>query len=417
MDTIRIDIPDGLLRSMGSSPETAAGEIRVSMAVRWYGDRRIDLKNAAQFAGLSEPKLLESFIADRLSAAGESRDEMAYARALEQIDWLSRRPERNAAIEWVRSFQRAEPRARALCFLAEGSERQQRNQLLSEAREAALNITVEPNRSRLLAKLAAQLTSAGEHQAAMAAAEAIGNERLRVDCMVEIAPSFTPAQLAKAIDSAKAIRDDEARQRALNCLSLILGTPGTPLPARSAVDSRNGSGRFSTKEAESHYRTLGRWKGPASTREAQKASREFWRRSADPGIRWLVRRLRSERRVDALHGAASLLADLGTNSIKPILKELKRDPSTDQSLALLQALSWIAESVNPELKTIGAEVVLARFLQHHEPDLREAAARAMRTLAPDRSSHWLRNRLRDEQSADVRATLEEELAVDDPARA
>ena len=60
--------------------------------------------------------------------------------------------------------------------------------------------------------------------------------------------------------------------------------------------------------------------------------------------------------MDALHGAASLLADLGAECIKPILKELRRQPTVDQALALLQALSWIAESANPKLRAIEAEV-------------------------------------------------------------
>lgn len=417
MDTIRIDVPDGLLASMEISPETVADEIRVSMAVRWYAARRIELRRAAQFAGLSEAKFVASFVDDRLRATGDSRNEMAYARALEEMRNLFRGAERNAAIEWVRSFKDPEARAYALSSLADELESQQRNQLLTEAHQAALTIRGEPNRSQLLAKLAAPLASAGQYQVALAAVQAMRDESSRADCLVRIAPSLPPAEQATAIESARAIRNDVARDRALEGLALVFGTPAISPPPKGPVDTKNGSALFSTDEAESHYRTLGCWKGPASSSEMQESSREYWRRLAEPGVRWLVRRLRNERRVDALHGAASLLADLGVDCIKPILKELRREPTVDQALALLQALSWIAESSNPRLKTIEAEVVLAAFLQHEQPDLREAAARAMRLLTPERSSHWLVSRLRDEPSADVRATLEEELAVCQPGRA
>jgi hypothetical protein len=49
-------------------------------------------------------------------------------------------------------------------------------------------------------------------------------------------------------------------------------------------------------------------------------------------------------------------------------------------------------------------------LQDEDPDMREAAACAMRLLNPPRAIRWLEHRLRNEPDAEVRRTIEEELA-------
>ncbi len=169
--------------------------------------------------------------------------------------------------------------------------------------------------------------------------------------------------------------------------------------------------RSFSEEAEMHYRAVGRWKGPGAAKEAQEASRSFWRDSGERGARWLIRRLLYEHRVDALHGGASLLSDLGEVSFKPILKALRSDPAPDQACSLLQALAWLGEATSANWPTsLQAELTLADYLQRDDPDLREAAARAMRLLIPTRAVLWLKYRLRDEADPDVRKALEEELA-------
>ena len=86
-----------------------------------------------------------------------------------------------------------------------------------------------------------------------------------------------------------------------------------------------------------------------------------------------------------LHDAAALLADLGRASIGPIIEELDHDPAPDQALALFVALVRLGDS-HERLTLEGAqgELVLADLLQHDDPDIREAAACAMRLLRPER---------------------------------
>jgi len=51
-------------------------------------------------------------------------------------------------------------------------------------------------------------------------------------------------------------------------------------------------------------------------------------------------------------------------------------------------------------------LVLADLLQHDDPDIREAAAHAMRLLRPDRAERWLGHRLRDEKNPEVVEAIE-----------
>jgi len=117
---------------------------------------------------------------------------------------------------------------------------------------------------------------------------------------------------------------------------------------------------------------LGNWKNPESVR---RAARDFWGASGGEGIRWLVSRLRDEVQVEAIHAASSLLARLGEAAIGPAIEELANAPTPDQALALLNALGSLgAAESRPTLEGALADRVLADFLQHDDPDLREAAA-------------------------------------------
>lgn len=170
---------------------------------------------------------------------------------------------------------------------------------------------------------------------------------------------------------------------------------------------REGPAReFRPDEAERHFRGLGNWKHP----ETGRAARDYWFGAGAQGVEWLVRRLRSETHVEALHDAAALLTDLGRASVGPIIEELDRDPAADQALALLRALGWLGEShERPTLEGAQGELILADLLQHDDPDIREAAACAMRLLRPERAAHWLTRRGRVEPDAAVRAAIEDEL--------
>jgi hypothetical protein len=168
---------------------------------------------------------------------------------------------------------------------------------------------------------------------------------------------------------------------------------------------------FASAEAESHYQALGRFKGPLAAKDVQRAAREFWRGSGVAGARWLVGRLRDEFQVEVMHAAASALASIEEASLGPIFEALSESPPVDQAQVLLWALVSLAQS-KPSIHAEGAqpEIVLVEFLQHDEPDLRESAARALRLLRRDRALRWLSHRLRDESDAEVRRTIEDELA-------
>jgi hypothetical protein len=158
---------------------------------------------------------------------------------------------------------------------------------------------------------------------------------------------------------------------------------------------------------ESHYRTLGRLKGPEAAPEAQAESRRFWQEAGVAGIRWLVARLRDETLDDRLRGAASLLDDLGAISLRPILDALEGEPTANQALALLWALGWLGD--RHETTDSRAELVLVRYLFNEDPELREASVRAMRLLPPRRAKVWLTQRFRDESDREVRLTIQDEL--------
>jgi HEAT repeat protein len=180
---------------------------------------------------------------------------------------------------------------------------------------------------------------------------------------------------------------------------------GGPTPARP----------LDPEEAERYYLTLGNWKNPESVR---RAARDFLEASGGEGIRWLISRLRDEMHVEAIHAASSLLARLGEAAIGPAIEELANDPTPDQALALLNALGSLgAAESGPTLEGALAELVLADFLQHDDPDLREAAAEAIALLPSERAVHWLTHRLRDEADVRVREAIELELSRDRTRRA
>jgi hypothetical protein len=163
---------------------------------------------------------------------------------------------------------------------------------------------------------------------------------------------------------------------------------------------------FRPDEAERNFRGLGLWKSP----QFGDWAREYWLASGAQEVQWLVRRLRSERHVEVLHDAAAILADLGRLSIGPILEELGNAPAPDQTSALLRALGWLGEShERPVIEGAQGELILADLLHDENPDVREAAARAMRLLRPGRAAHWLTRRRLVEPDAAVLDSIEEEL--------
>jgi HEAT repeat protein len=212
------------------------------------------------------------------------------------------------------------------------------------------------------------------------------------------------ADLGIAEDRAEQLsREAETIGKFLHLLSVEHREP--PMAAQDLVAEIP----FTPEAAEVHYQRLGRWKGPDASPQAQAESQRFWHDSGLPGIHWLVARLRDERHDDRLHGTASVLADLGPASLGLIVQTLRGEPTSDQALALLWSLGWIGDHHQTEDPL--AELVLAQYLFVQNPELREAAARAMRLLPPQRAKTWLIRRLRDESDREARVIIEQELEV------
>jgi predicted HTH domain antitoxin len=167
---------------------------------------------------------------------------------------------------------------------------------------------------------------------------------------------------------------------------------------------------FTPETAEAHYQPLGRLKGVLATRNVQDEARAFWQSAGERGARWLACRLRYEVHLESLHAVGSQLADLGWVAVAPIVEELGKNPAPDQAWALLQALGWMGKAASaPTIEEASIELLLAKFLQDRDPDVREAAAHAMRRLPPERATYWLRRREQEETDQEVIQTIEDEL--------
>ncbi len=184
--------------------------------------------------------------------------------------------------------------------------------------------------------------------------------------------------------------------------------PFDPRPSPMSPDSAVEGGLASEAElAEVHYRRLGCLKGPDAAPEAQRESRWFWESAGVAGIRWLIARLRDEPIDERLRAVASLLADMGPVSLRPILDALEGQPTANQAWSLLRALGWLGDRQNTSDSR--AELVLVRYLFDDDPELRETSARALRLLPRQRATDWLSRRLRDEPDREVKTSIEDEL--------
>lgn len=172
-----------------------------------------------------------------------------------------------------------------------------------------------------------------------------------------------------------------------------------------------GSGDPTAEELdlEHAYQQIGWWKGPQLPQELRRESQAFWAAAGEKTIRWLVARLRRERNIEVLHGAASLLASPGQIIVTPILDELDGRLARDNGLALLGALSKLPPAVGRFYQTRLSNT-LHRYLRHPSPELREAAAVATSILSLDRAVRMLQDALRAEAVQVVRGTLEDAIA-------
>ena len=162
-------------------------------------------------------------------------------------------------------------------------------------------------------------------------------------------------------------------------------------------------------DLEKAYQRIGWWKGPQSPRDLRRESHAFWAQLGKKRIRWLVSRLRRERNIEVLQGAAFLLASLGPAIVAPILDELDGTPVKDNGLALLGALGKLSPKVGRANQT-RLRNTLYRYLRHPLLELREAAAAATAILPAQRAVHLLQEALRVETDQVVRETLKDAIA-------
>lgn len=82
MMTVTVPLPDELFSTVGLTPDEVAAEMRLALAIRWYGQGLISQGAGASLAGLSRTAFL-----DALSAAGVS----PFQETIEEIRESARR--------------------------------------------------------------------------------------------------------------------------------------------------------------------------------------------------------------------------------------------------------------------------------------------------------------------------------------
>jgi hypothetical protein len=156
-------------------------------------------------------------------------------------------------------------------------------------------------------------------------------------------------------------------------------------------------------QMEEFYRKIGWWKGPNSTPSIRGNVRNFWVNSGRKGASWLIERISRESHIDLLDGVANILADIGQASVEPIIGILGSGrPSRNQAEVLLKALGWIEAPLHAvSIPRVNLESVLERYLDHSDPDIREAALASTHILPNESRSAILRRRRDIEPNSDV----------------
>lgn len=159
---------------------------------------------------------------------------------------------------------------------------------------------------------------------------------------------------------------------------------------------------------EAAYRRLGARKGPHANPSAWHDAKCFWRETGTDGAEWLVRRLRTERRVEVLDDAANVLAEIGEPGIAPVLDGLEGSKARPQEEALLTALRWLR--LPPASSLVGrAESLLARLSESDDVDLAVLACLATRALGRERAIPFLERVEQETAEDEVREAARAEL--------
>lgn len=76
MTTVQAALPDDLFSSMRMSPDEVAREMRLTLAVRWYGQGLISQGLGAELAGLPRESFLRALSAAGVSPFQETGDDI-----------------------------------------------------------------------------------------------------------------------------------------------------------------------------------------------------------------------------------------------------------------------------------------------------------------------------------------------------
>jgi hypothetical protein len=188
---------------------------------------------------------------------------------------------------------------------------------------------------------------------------------------------------------------------------------GSPWETSSTASPRLGELLLSVAERkfEERYRRLGWSTGPFALQNVKRQTREYWVAEGVRGARWLAKRLATESHAEVMDAVASLLADIGHQSIPPIVDELDNEPTRDQAEVLLKALGWIEAPLDAAARNRETlRRTLEKYASDEDADVRAAAYAATRILPSDAAVKLLARRRSYETDQYAREAIDEALA-------
>jgi predicted HTH domain antitoxin len=83
MTTLTVALPDGIFEAVRKAPDEIAQEMRVAVAVRWYGQGLVSQGKGAEIAGLTRSQFIDALGAAGVPACQETIEEIRDALSRE----------------------------------------------------------------------------------------------------------------------------------------------------------------------------------------------------------------------------------------------------------------------------------------------------------------------------------------------
>jgi predicted HTH domain antitoxin len=80
-NTLTIDLPEGILSDLASTPESLAKEVLIAVAIEWYREGRISQGQGALIAKMSRTEFLDELFRAKVPACQVTVDEL-----MEEVD-------------------------------------------------------------------------------------------------------------------------------------------------------------------------------------------------------------------------------------------------------------------------------------------------------------------------------------------